>query len=171
MLFRSREAEGKLVSTIRNRCIFNVNKAALLLLSGEYSVAVWDLLNEAEPLTNTIFNRVAIFINKLVYCIETEDYEMGDLCAEKLINELQNESDRHVIAVGAYDLYLYYTRTDRPQIASKFYHIAYENRRYCSTLWARLEPEKEQDLTSTFLLSRPWHVCFLSYWDVDLKFG
>ncbi len=167
----SREAEGKLVSTIRNRCIFNVNKAALLLLSGEYSVAVWDLLNEAEPLTNTIFNRVAIFINKLVYCIETEDYEMGDLCAEKLINELQNESDRHVIAVGAYDLYLYYTRTDRPQIASKFYHIAYENRRYCSTLWARLEPEKEQDLTSTFLLSRPWHVCFLSYWDVDLKFG
>ena len=36
----SREAEGKLVSTIRNRCIFNVNKAALLLLSGLEQVEV-----------------------------------------------------------------------------------------------------------------------------------
>jgi len=164
-------AESKLITTIRNRCIFNVNKAALLLLSRKFTVKIWDLLNEAEPLTNSVFNRVAIFINKLIYCIEIEDYEMGELCAEKLINELQNESDRHIIAIGAYDLYLYYIRTDRAEIASKFYHIAYENRRFCNTLWSRLEPARAQDPTSNFLLSRPWHVCFLSYWDVDLKLG
>ncbi len=170
-LSESNIAESNLVATIRNRCIFNVNKSALLLLSGDFTVKVWDLLNEAESLTNMIFNRIAIFINKLIYCMETKNYEAGELCAEKLINELQNESDRHVIAIGAYNLYLYYTQTDRIQIASKFYHIAYENRHYCTTLWARLEPTMKQESASNFLLSKLWHVCFLSYWDIDIKWA
>ncbi len=164
-------AEKQLVTSIRNRCIFNVNKAALMLLSGEYSETVWDLLDEAEPLTNTVFNRVAIYINKLVYCIEKKDSDIGDFCAEKLINELQNESDRHVIAIGAYDLYLYYTWTQKLELAYRFYSIAHKNRHYCNILYARMAAPQRQYPDSSFLLSKPWHVCFLSYWDVDLKLG
>lgn len=164
-------AEKTLAASIRNRCIFNVNKAALLLLSEGYSDKVWDLLVESEPLTNTVFNHVAIYINKLVCCIEKQDKEQGNFCAEQLINEIQNEHDRHIIAIGAYDLYLYYRQMQQPELAQRFYDIAYENRHYCNTLCARLEGRKSVDSNHSLLLSKPWHICFLSYWDIDLKFG
>ena len=164
-------AEKTLSASIRNRCIFNVNKAAMLLLSEGYSDKVWDLLAESEPLTNTVFNHVAIYINKLVCCIEKNDSEQGNFCAEQLINEIQNEHDRHIIAIGAYDLYLYYRQMQQLEFAQKFYDIAYENRHYCNTLCARLEGRKTIDSSQNLLLSKPWHICFLSYWDIDLKFG
>lgn len=164
-------AEKTLTASIRNRCIFNVNKAALLLLSEGYSDKVWDLLTEAEPLTSTVFNNVAIYINKLVCCIEANDSEQGNFCAEQLINEIQNEQDRHIVAIGAYDLYLYYQQMQQLEFAQRFYDIAYENRHYCNALCARLERRKDFDSSQNLLLSKPWHICFLSYWDIDLKFG
>ena len=163
-------AEEILSSSIRNRCIFFVNKAALLLLSKEPNDTIWDLLENAELLTQMHFNRCAIFINKLIYCIEVNDFEIGNYCANLLIKELQNAQDLHLIAIASYDLYVFFNKVKNFVQAEKYYNIAYEYRKHCNTLNARFNSSTANDGT-TPLIDYPWHVCFLSYWDVDIKFG
>ena len=163
-------AENILISSNRNRCIFCVNKAVLQLLSKQIDDTIWDLLETAELLTQLHFNRCAIYINKIIYCIETNDYEKGGYCANILIKELQNVQDLHLIAIASYDLYYFFDTVNDNEKATKYYDIAYKFREHCNTLNARLTTIHPNDGVAP-LLKHPWHVCFLSYWDVDLKFG
>lgn len=163
-------AEDILISSNRNRCIFCVNKAALQLLSKQIDDTIWDLLETAELLTQLHFNRCAIYINKIIYCLETNDYEKGGYCANILLKEMQSIQDLHLIAIASYDLYFFFDTVNDNEKAVKYYDLAYKYREYCNTLNARLTTINSNDGTAP-LLSHPWHVCFLSYWDVDLKFG
>lgn len=163
-------AEKILVASNRNRSIFSVNKAALQLLTKQIDDNTWDLLEAAELLTQLHFNRCAIYINKIVYCIENKDYEKGYYCANNLIKELQNVQDLHLIAIASFDLHYFFNSIGDIVNAEKYYEIAYKYRHYCNTLNARLDMVIPDDGTFP-LLKHPWHVCFLSYWDVDVKFG
>ncbi len=162
------KAENTLLSSVRNKCIFLVNKSALKLLNNEFGKDIWCFLDEAEKLTQSTFNKTAIYINKLIWCIENKDKRKGEYCIRLLISFLQDERDKHMHAISFYNLYVYYKNIAKDsEKANMYYEQTVKNKNYCNTLKARIQGENTCNGTE-FLLTKKWHVCFLSYWDIDL---
>lgn len=160
-------AEKILLKNIENKHIFNINKACLYLLNHNYTEEVWDLLNEAEVYTCVRFDKIAIIINKLIWCIENKDYEKGKYYEKKGLEFLELEDNHHLHAIFYYDCYVLYTAIGDIVFAQKYYDLAMRNKQYCDTLNARLEGKDKVDDQTTFLLQYPWHICFVSYWYFD----
>lgn len=70
-------AEKILLKNNENRHVFNINKACLYLLNRNYTKEVWDLLSNSEKYAYTRFDKIAIIINKLIWCIENHAFSKG----------------------------------------------------------------------------------------------
>lgn len=160
-------AEKILLKNIENKHVFNINKACLCLLNHNYSEEVWVLLNESEKYAHMRFDKIAIIINKLIWCIENKDYEKGKYYVKKGLELLELEYNRHLHAIFFYNCHVLYNSINERMPSKKYYDLAVKNKEYCKTLKARLEGKKEVEDQTTFLLQYPWHVCFVSYWYVD----
>lgn len=163
-------AEKVLLKNIENKHVFNINKACLCLLDQNYTEEVWDLLNESEKYAYIRFDKIAIIINKLIWCIENKDFGKGKYYEKKGLELLELEYNRHLHAIFYYDCYVLYDAMNDMETSQKYYDLAVCNKEFCDTLKARLEGRDEVEDQTTFLLQYPWHVCFVSYWYFDYIF-
>lgn len=163
-------AEKVLLKNIENKHIFNINKACLCLLNDNYTKEVWDLLSESEKYAYIRFDKIAIVINKLIWCIQNRNFGKGKYYEKKGLELLELEYNRHLYAIFYYDCYALYKAMGDTVNSQKYYDLAVCNKEYCDTLKARLEGKDEVEDQTTFLLQYPWHVCFVSYWYFDYMF-
>lgn len=160
-------AENILLKNIENKHVFNINKACLCLLNHNHTDEVWDLLSESEKYAHIRFDKIAIIINKLIWCIENKDFGKGKYYEKKGLELLELEYNHHLYAIFYYDCYVFYKTMGETEASRKYYNLAVNNKEYCDTLKARLEGKNEVEDQTTFLLQYPWHVCFVSYWYLD----
>ncbi len=163
-------AEKVLLKNIENKHVFNINKACLCLLNHNYTEEVWNLLSESEKYAYIRFDKTAIVINKLIWCIENKDFGKGKYYEKKGLELLELEYNRHLHAIFYYDCYVLYKEMNNEVNSQKYYDLAVCNKEYCDTLKARLEGKDEVEDQTTFLLQYPWHICFVSYWQFDYIF-
>ena len=163
-----KKAASILLKKIENKYIFNINKACLYLLKGNYSVEVKELLTDAEKYAYMNFDKIAIIINKIVYSIENEDKDLGTYSIKQGLDLLQTESNHHLFAIFFYDCYLFYKKFGQREKSEEYYKYSVKYKDHCETLKARLEGRSEVADNTTFLLNYPWHICFVSYWYFDL---
>lgn len=160
-------SEKILIKNAENRYVFFINKACINLLNEKYTNETWNLLDEAEKYTQMKFDCIAIIINKIIWCIENLNFKQGIYLQNKGLELLDTESDKHIHAIFYYNCYLLNKASNNLEKEKYFYKLAYVNRKYCETLKARIEGKAEVEDNTTFLLSKPWHVCFVSYWYFD----
>lgn len=161
------QAESCLGAAHISRHLFENDKAAINLLLGHYGNDVWDSLECAELSATKAFDFLAIANNKLVWCIENRAFGRCDLLVNKIQRLFKFVNDKHMHAFINYNLYLYNTMRGNNETARIHYQKAEELKDYCHTLKCRLLHTCTNDQTD-FLLTKPWHVCFLTYWCYDL---
>lgn len=160
------KAEKKLKETKYGRHMILVNKAAIMLLDGDFSEEVWDILEQAELSAVVPFDKLAILNNKLIWYLENGAYTKADLIINQINRLFTFEPDKHLHAFMNYNLYLFYSDLQIRSEAEKYYNKANELKSHCSTLELRML--KKYDESKKFLLSKRWHVCFLEYWTFDV---
>ena len=161
------QAETCLGAAHISRHLFENNKAAINLLLSHYGNDIWDSLERAELSANKAFDILAITNNKLVWCMENRAFDRCYLIVNKILRLFTFVQDKHMHAFINYNLYLYYNAKGNNEAAYIHYQKANELKDYCHTLKCRLLHSSTDDHTD-FLLAKPWHVCFLTYWCFDL---
>lgn len=147
--------------------IFKVNKACINMLEGNIDYSVWTLLDSAELVTENDFSRLAIINNKIICCIEGINIQQKSFLEHKAHELLRRVPDKHMHAILNYNLYLLYKDTDFSK-AQTYFKLAEDNHKHCETLSIRLgKNQKQRSNISNYLLTKPWHVCFLSCWEFD----
>lgn len=147
--------------------MFLVNKAAIKLLRGIANESVWELLSQAELSARVPFDKLAIIVNKLVWCIENNDKNYYKLLINKAEELLEKEPDKHIHGLIYYNIYYLYHELKHPNEVF-YYNKAIQLKPYCKPVKARLENKITNE--TKFALTKPWHVCFLAYWTYDLLF-
>lgn len=145
--------------------MFLVNKAAIRLYSGDFSESVWELLNESEISTVVSFDKLAIIVNKLVWCIENENTERYHLLINAANELLKVEPDHHIHGLVYYNIYYLLKKKNAPNY-KVYLQKAEDNKEFCKPIKARLDNTPTPE--TRFALTKPWHVCFLAYWTFDL---
>lgn len=161
------QAEACLGAAHISRHLFENDKAAINLLLGFYGDEVWNSLECAELSATKAFDFLAIANNKLVWCLENKAFNRCDLLVNKIQRLFKYVDDKHMHAFISYNLHLYYTARGNNETALMHYQKAEELKDHCHTLKCRLLDTCTDDQTD-FLLTKPWHVCFLTYWCYDL---
>ena len=145
--------------------MFLVNKAAISLYNGDYSEEVWETLNKSEITAVVPFDKLAIIVNKLVWCIENKNSNRHEMLIKQAIDLLEKEPDRHIHGLIYYNIY--YLLKSRNMEDNTFYlKKAEEMAPYCKPVYARLKKAPTRE--TKFALKYNWHVCFLAYWTYDL---
>lgn len=157
------KAENVLLKNIENKYVFNINKACIQLLKTDFSEETWNLLDEIENYTKIKFDQIAIVNDKLIWCIENSDYSKAVYLQKKGLELLAMEPNKHLHAIFYYNCYVLNERMGNHEESAIFYSKAQKNKEFCRTLKARLEGKDVVEDNTTFLLSKPWHVCFVSY--------
>lgn len=165
-IIESDKAEKIIVKDFSNRHIFYNNKAAIYLLNGNTGSEILSMLKSAEKYAVGTFDKLAICNNILVYSMETNDKRNSKIYASKLLSNISNEPDKHILSILYYNLHLYYETTNNYALRDKYLSKSYSLKEYCKSLNARLTNTSIDDGTQ-ILISKPWHVCFLDYWNID----
>ena len=163
---QSDKAEKVIVKNFINQHVFFNNKAAIYLLDNNYGNEIWDMLDKAEYTAQGTFDRLAICNNKLAYSIQNNDLSKAKLCVNQMIQLLNLEKDKHIRAISYYNLYYYSNLIGDSTKADEYLSNCHKLKKHCKTLNARLNNTTTGDGTD-ILISKPWHVCFLDYWDID----
>lgn len=165
-IIESDRAEKIIVKDFANRHIFFNNKAAIYLLNRNTGKEILSILKSAEKNAVGTFDKLAIYNNILVYSIETKDSRNAKIYASKIISNIKNEPDKHILSILYYNLHLYYETINNYVLSDKYFKKSYSLKEYCKSLNARLTQTPLDDGTQ-ILISNPWHVCFLDYWNID----
>ena len=161
----SNKAEKIIVKNFSNRHIFYTNKAAILLLHGDTGEEILTMLKIAEESAIVTFEKLSIYNNILVYAMETKDISIAELYVKKILSIISIEPDKHILSLLYFNLYEYYKRTNN-EIYKEYYKKCYSLKNHCESLNARLT-HTELIGSSQILISKPWHVCFLDFWNID----
>lgn len=146
--------------------IFKVNKACIKMLEGNFSTEILNLLDSAELMVENDFAQLAIINNKIICCIEGLNTQQSKFLELKAIELLKRVPDKHMHAILYYNLYVL-NRFTNSEKATAYYKQAKSNCEYCHTLSVRMGISEQENRVTSFLLTKPWHVCFLSCWDFD----
>ena len=160
------QAETVLFGTRIGAHMILVNKAAIKLLSGFKDDSIWEDLDKAEASAVVPFDKLAIANNKLIWSIENNNYTLYKLLTNQIIHLIPQEPDKHIVAVSYYNLYIIYEQMGESVEANKYLGAAIELQSKSNLIKARLS--KKANKETFFLLSKPWHVCFLAYWTFDI---
>lgn len=159
-------AENNLPNKYIGQYMILNNKSAIDLLAGRYGNEVWENLDRAELSATMPFDHLSIQNNKLVWCLANSDFNNIELIINKIKRYFKFEEDKHLRSFMYYNMHLAYKALGNNYLTQIYYDKAYEIRSFCTTLNARFENTSTPDGTN-FLLSKPWHVCFVSYWRFD----
>ena len=165
-ILESNKAEKIIVNDFSNRHIFYTNKAAILLLHGDTGKEIFSMLKIAEESAIVTFDKLAIYNNILVYALETKDFKIAELYANKISSIIAVEPDKHILSLLFYNMHLYYKKTGNNPLSREYYSKCYSLKNHCESLNARLTKTKLEG-SSQILISKSWHVCFLDYWNID----
>lgn len=146
--------------------MFLVNKSSILLLKGDYSESVWTLLDDAENSATVSFDRLAIVSNKIVWCIENNNFSRAVLLENLALELIKQEPDKHIHGIVYYNLYYLKEKAGDKEKAKIYLNKATELEEYCRFVKCRLHKIKTKE--TKIMLKRPWHVCFLADWTFDL---
>lgn len=146
--------------------MFLVNKAAICLMRGKHDVNVYEMLDQAEISAKVSFDKLAIYINKLIWCYENKNFEKKDLIINSIMQYLCIEPDKHIVAIAHYNLSVFYKLMNNMEAADSHYNLAYNLKENCIPLKNRLNKINSKD--TNVMCSKPWHVCFLAYWTYDI---
>lgn len=160
------KAETLLASKRIGAHMIYVNYAAFLLLNGSSDLFVWNLLDRSECSAVVPYDKLAIIVNKLVWCFENKQYNKIPYLESQAKKLIPAEPDEHVHVLIYYNLYLIYKNMADHKTAEHYYQMAYHMRNKCAYVKARIEKIHNRDVKHR--LKKPWHVCFLSYWTYDL---
>lgn len=160
------KAEKQLKGSSVGTHMFKVNKAAIRLYQGKFGAETWELLESAEKTAVVPFDKLAIIVNKLVWCYENKDYTYLNLLEAQGINLVKQEPDRHIHALFYYDMYLIHFNLNHKTKARKYYDLASKEASACKPIYARLNNKPTPE--TKFVLKYKWHVCFLAYWTYDI---
>lgn len=165
-IIESDKAEKIIVKDFANRHIFYNNKAAIYLLNRNTGTEILSMLKSAEEYAIGTFDKLAINNNILVYSIETNDDKNAKIYATKIRNNISNEPDKHLLSIIYYNLHLYYESINNYSLRDEYLSKSFSLKEFCKSLNARLTNTNVDDGTQ-ILISNPWHVCFLDYWNID----
>lgn len=146
--------------------MFLVNRAAICLMRKKHGPDVYEMLNQAELSAKVSFDKLAISINKLIWCYENENFERADLIINDIKRYLDCEPDKHIVAIAHYNLSAFYSLSDNQTLAETHYKLACELQDSCIPLKNRINKIKSRD--TNVMCSKPWHACFLAYWTYDV---
>lgn len=146
--------------------MFLVNKSSILLLKGDYGESVWTLLDNAENSATVSFDRLAIVSNKIVWCIENNNFSRAVLLENLALELIKQEPDKHIYGIVYYNLYCLKEKAGDKEKAKFYLNKAGELEEYCRFVKCRLHKIKTKE--TKIMLKKPWHVCFLADWTFDL---
>lgn len=146
--------------------MFLVNRAAICLMRKKHGSDIYEMLNQAELSAKVSFDKLAIYINKLIWCYENKSFERANLIISDITRYLSDEPDKHIVAIAHYNLSAFYTLIGYQSLAETHYKLACELQNSCIPLKNRINKIKSRD--TNVMCSKPWHACFLAYWTYDI---
>lgn len=160
------KAELLLEDKVLGRHMIFVNKAVLNLVDNMFDDETYYLLDMAETSANVPFDKLAIIVNKLAWCYENNRYDIVHTLTHKAEQLLPLEPDLHIHSLLYYNLFANYKKEGRNEEADAYLIKAKQTMQYCDPVRTRLlnEPTKE----TQFILRKPWHICYLTYWTFDV---
>ena len=147
--------------------ILCLNKASILILRKSFGTEVSDLLKKAELATNSAFDLLLILTLQMVNVYETEQAPLNEYLLKRIARLLSHESDKHLIALVAYDLYLYYKKIARTELAQEYYEMAQKTCAYNHTVEHQLRYTVNPKTPNLFLID--WCIGFTFFWNVDYE--
>lgn len=162
-------AKAKLINSYASQHLINVNSSAIQLLSHNVDISIWNNLETAELTAVSTFDKLAILNNKLVYCfLDTNEVDNARLIyiEKRILKLFEKEKDKHIKSFMYYNLHLCFKKINEDK-SLYYYQKAFELKQYCKTLETRIMDEKTTGDGTEFLLTIPFHVCFLSFWRFD----
>lgn len=160
------EAESLLSDKIKGTHMFMVNKAVINLHMRNSAHSVWNYLQLAETTARVPFDKLAVQIAKLVWCLQSGNLEKCESLINIIIPLAEEEPDKHIVALAYYDIHLYFSLIRNNIESKKYKNMAHNLKNWCSLVQDKIEGTKSSD--NKFLLKNPWCLCYLEYWTFDI---
>ncbi len=145
-----------------------VNRAVLYLVDGDYTRKVYDLLDMAENSAIVPFDKLAIIVNKLVWCYENDRFDLVHSLRSEADKLLEKEPDKHIHCLYYYNMYACSIKENNPIQAKEYFAQAKSLQQYCMPVRNRLGNIYSRE--TRFIVKKPWHICYLTYWTYNILF-
>lgn len=162
------EASKCLKNQVIGKHMIFVNKAVLLELKGEFDSA-YELLDAAETTAIVPFDKLAIIINKIVCNIERKQFNNIKLLEQLALQLLEIEPDKHIHSLLYYNLHVVYCKMNQNPKSQEYLQKAKETMEYCLPVKCRINNTPTS--STKYILTKPWHVCYLYYWTYDILYN
>ena len=146
--------------------VFLINKSALELLDNKYGLSVESKLQQAEISTSSPYDKLLIISLRLINAVESNYESIIPSLILKIDELTQYESDKHLLALVMYNLFLYYSMLEDEKNKNKYYKFAKRYSSYNTTVKFKLS-NKINNKTPT-LFNTKWVVGFTFFWNVDI---
>ncbi|WP_124100743.1 hypothetical protein [Ruminococcus sp. Marseille-P6503] len=142
------------------------NEAVVDLLRGIYREPTETLLREASSASNGWFSNAAICNNQVIVYFEQQNIPALKASIASLEQMLPQIVDKHLLAVVSFNLSVATETFDRDK-SEKYKKQAQKYSEHDVVLRKRLNGQAPSNCMEEFLLSKPWHIVMLSFWEVD----
>ena len=171
-----KDAERILAGKTLERHILFSNKAAISMYQGIFSDEVEDLLIEARTTALTPFEKLAIFINMLIFYTQRDETDKCELVIANLLSIIELENDKIMHRLTYYHVAMAYKKNmpplyERYLIKTKSIHQSINKDEYDDYWSLRLQLTNEiNDMSQhyVFLLKYNFEPCFISYWHFEI---
>lgn len=145
--------------------ILYLNKASIFILRRNFGSEVDSLLKKAELATNSSFDLLLILTLQMINAYEMEHTLLNDYLLKRIARLLSHESDKHLIALVAYNLYLYYKKIGNEKLSHEYRTIAEKTCKHNRTVEHHLRGTKDTNTPNLFHID--WCIGFTFFWNVD----
>lgn len=147
--------------------ILYLNKASIFILRKKFNAEVASLLKKAELATNSSFDLLLILTLQMINTYEMEHTQLSEFLLKRIARLLSHESDKHLIALVAYNLYLYYRKTNNEELSHEYREIAQRTSKYNHTVEHHLRHTVDPNTPNLFHID--WCIGFTFFWNVDYE--
>ena len=146
--------------------ILALNEGSILLLQEKYGKKADYLLRKAELSINSPFDMLLTLTMLMINEYETLQKEVNKTLLKRIEKLLLNESDKHLICLVAYDLYLYFSKTGDAKQAQKYRQIAENTMEYNVSISYKMKGDINPYTPNLF--ETDWGIGFTFFWNVDV---
>lgn len=162
------QAENLLLNKQMGQHMFLVNKAVISMHMSMYDESVWDYLDIAEMSARVSYDKIAVQICKLVWMIENNRCNNCEPILQKILEYTDIEPDKSIVSAAYYDVYYYYSITNKEDLANKYKRKAQELEEWCPIVKAKFHNYTDPEYA--FVLNKKWVLFYLEYWTYDLLY-
>lgn len=146
--------------------ILLLNEASLQLIQKKYGHATARMLKKAELSIYSTFDRLLTLTMELINEYESNHARINSCLIKQITQLLANESDKHLICLVAYDLYLYFSKINEKDTAKRYYSIAEETCDYNLAVSMKMKGKRNPYTPNVF--NTEWSIGFTFFWSVDV---